>query len=63
MTQPIGTSPAAPALSAAFRAKFMKEGAFMPRILKQKLLNGPHSAKVNAGYCEISGARMRAIAF
>jgi hypothetical protein len=50
MTHPIGTSADFPAVSAAFSAKSMKDGAVMPRILERTLLWDGPSAKVDTGF-------------
>jgi hypothetical protein len=50
ITHPIGTSPDFRAVSAAFSAKSMKEGAVMARIQAKCLLIEVHSAKVDAGF-------------
>jgi hypothetical protein len=50
MTQPIGTSPAFPALSAAFSAKSMKEGAVNGSFPAQNSATELHSAKVDTGF-------------
>jgi hypothetical protein len=50
ITHPTGTSPAFPAFSAAFRAKSIKEGAAMPRIIQRNLLLAAASANVDTGF-------------
>jgi hypothetical protein len=46
----MGTSPDFPAFSAVLRAKSMKEGAFMPRIIARNLLVAAPSARVDTGF-------------
>jgi hypothetical protein len=50
ITHPIGTSPAFCAVSAAFSAKSMKDGADMSRIARRTLLLQTPSAKVDTGF-------------
>jgi hypothetical protein len=50
ITHPIGTSPDFCAVSAAFSAKSMKDGAVMSRIIGKSLVVNVPSAKVDTGF-------------